>query len=76
MQTQITFCDCFMKMILNFFSDEPNLPLIPKVRPSPSTKKLFLRLSAWNEKLLSTPKIITFLNLNLLVRFLGQASKS
>ena len=49
----------------NFFSGEPKLPLIPNVGPSPSTKKLFLRFSAWNDDLLSTPKIITFLGKSL-----------
>ena len=106
-----------LKLILNFFSVDPKLPLIPQVGPSPSTKKLFLQLSAWEDGLLSTTKIATFLakslsksheprlsnvipyplyihfylsllftilvapnkqflNLKLLVGFLGQASKS
>ena len=34
-----------LKLILNGFSGEPKLPLIPKVGPSPNIKKLFLRLS-------------------------------
>ena len=31
------------------------------VGPSPSTKKLFLQLSVWDDKLSPTPNIITFL---------------
>ena len=44
MQTQTTFCVCFTKINAKVFSGEPNLQLIPKVGPSPGTKKLFLRL--------------------------------
>ena len=33
-----------LKLVLNFFSGAPKLPLIPKVSPSPNIKKLFLRL--------------------------------
>ena len=47
--------------ILDFFSPEPKLPLIPKVGPSPSTKKLLLKVTARDDELFSTPKIITFL---------------
>ena len=36
----------FLKGILHFSSGEPKLPLIQKVGPSPSTIKLFLRLTA------------------------------
>ena len=50
-----------MKIILNFFTGEPKFPLIPKVGPKPKIKKLFLGLSTCDDKLLSTPKIITFL---------------
>ena len=55
-----------VKWILNSFSGQPKLPLIPKVGPSPNIKKLFLRLSEWDNELLSTPKIITFLAVSLL----------
>ena len=37
------------------------LPLISSVGSSYNTKKLFLQLSAWDDELLSTPKITTFL---------------
>ena len=50
-----------LKLILTFFSGGPKLPLIPKVVPSPRTKKLFLRLSESDNEPISTPKIITFL---------------
>ena len=50
-----------VKFILNFFSGEPNIPLIPKVGPLSSIKKLFLRSSTYDDELLSTPKIIIFL---------------
>ena len=37
------FVFTLLKLILNnFFRGEPNLPLISKVGPSPSKKKLFL----------------------------------
>ena len=55
-----------LKLILDVFSGEPKLQLIPKVGPSPSTKKLFLRLSARYGELLSTSKIIKFLTVTLL----------
>ena len=42
MQTQTKFCFALVKLILNFFSGDPRLPLIPKVGPSPNIKKLFL----------------------------------
>ena len=48
------------KLILIFFSGEPKLPLIPKVGPSPSTKNY-----SCDCQLLSTPKIITFLEVPL-----------
>ena len=35
-----------LKLILNLLSPEPKLSLKPKVGPSPSTEKLFLRLLA------------------------------
>ena len=40
-----------VKLILNFFSGAPKLPLIPKVRPSPNIKKLSLRLSECDDEL-------------------------
>ena len=46
-----------VKLILNFFSGDPKLPLIPQVRPSPNTKKLFLWLSEWDDELLSHQKL-------------------
>ena len=54
-----------LKLILNFFSDEPKRPLTPKGGPTPSTKKIFLQLSPWDDELLSTPKIITFVAVSL-----------
>ena len=36
------------------------LPLILSVGPSSCTKRLFVRLSVWDDELLSKPKIITF----------------
>ena len=50
-----------VKLKLNFFSGDPKLPLILLVRHSPAIKKSFLWLSEWDDELLSTPKIITFL---------------
>ena len=50
-----------VKLILNFFSGAPKFTLRSKVSPSPNTKKSFLRLSAWDDELLWTPKIIKFL---------------
>ena len=35
--------------------------IISEVGPSPNIKKLFLRLLEWDDELLSTPKIATFL---------------
>ena len=43
----------------------PYLPLIPKVVPSPKIKKSFLRLSVWDDELLSAPDIMTFLPVSL-----------
>ena len=60
-QTRTTFCVCFVKLILNFFSDDPKPLLIPQVGPPPNIKKLFLRLSEWDDELLSTLKNKTFL---------------
>ena len=47
--------------MLDVYSGEPNFPLIPNAGLSPNIKKVFLRLSEWDDELLSTPKIITFL---------------
>ena len=70
MQTQTKFCKqnfvfSLVKIILNFFSGEPKVPLIPKVGPLPNTKKLLLRLSAGDGELLSTPNMITFVAISL-----------
>ena len=54
-----------VKLILSFFSCEPKLPLIPKLNLHLILKKLFFRLSLWDDELLSTPKIITFLLITL-----------
>ena len=59
-QTQ-TFVLALLKLTLKFFSGELKTPSIPKVGPSASTENLFSRLSAWDDELLSTPKIIAFL---------------
>ena len=45
MYTQAKFRVCYTKINTKLFSGAPKLPLIPKVSPSPKTKKLFLRLS-------------------------------
>ena len=42
-----------LKLILNIFSVEQKLPLIPNVGPSPSSKKLFFQLPAGDCELLS-----------------------
>ena len=55
-----------LKLILNFFCGEPKLPLNRKVGPSTRTIKLFLGFSAWDDELLSTPKVVTFLKVSLL----------
>ena len=47
--------------MLNLFSGEAKLSLIPKVWPSLNINKSFLQLSEWDDELLATPKIITFL---------------
>ena len=65
MQSQTKFCVCFSKINTKFFSDESNFPLLPKVEYSPNIKKLFLRLSEWDDELLPTPKTITFLAVSL-----------
>ena len=61
MQTQIKFCVHFTKIDIKRFSDDSNLPLILRVGPSPNIEKLFLWFSEWDDELLSTPKMITFL---------------
>ena len=58
-KTQARFCTWFTEINPNFFPSEPKFRLILKV--GPSTKKLFLQLSAWNDELLSTPKTVAFL---------------
>ena len=45
------FVFALLKLILNFFSGKPKLPLMPNVGPSPNIKKLFLRLSVNYKKL-------------------------
>ena len=57
MQTQIKFCVHFIKR----FSDDSNLPLIVRFGPSPDIEKLFLWFPEWDDELLSTPKMRTFL---------------
>ena len=47
--------------LINFFSAEPKLPLIPKGGPKPNIKKLFLQLTTCDDEQLSTPKIINSL---------------
>ena len=60
-QTQAKFVFALLKLMLNFFSGKPKLPLMPKSRgPSTSTKKVFSRFSVWDDELLSTPKVATF----------------
>ena len=50
------------QLILNFFYDDPELPLIPKVGLSPIIKRLFLKFpESDDDELLSTTKIITVL---------------
>ena len=45
-QTQAKFVFALLKLMLNFFSGKPKLPLMPKSRgPSTSTKKVFSRFS-------------------------------
>ena len=62
MQIQAKFCVWFTKFNTKLFT---KLPLIPKVGTSLSTKRLFLQLSACDDELLLTPKIITFLAVSL-----------
>ena len=61
-----SFVFALVKLILNFYSGETKLPLIPKVWFSPNIKNLVLRLSEWDDELLSTPKTITYLAVSLL----------
>ena len=56
------FVFVLVKLILKFFYGGPKLSLIPKVYHSPNIKTLFLRLSARDDELLSTPKTIKFLS--------------
>ena len=60
-QNKAKFCLSLLKLILNFFSAAPVLPLVSSVDLSPNTKKVFLRLSVWDDELLSTLKLMTFL---------------
>ena len=46
-----------VNLIVNFFSGERKLSLISKVGPKPNIKKLFLRLSACDDALLSHQKL-------------------
>ena len=61
MQTQTKRFLWFNKINIYFSSGALKLLLIPKVYPLPKVKKSFLKLSKWNNELLSTPYIITFL---------------
>ena len=54
-----------LKLTLKCSSSAPMLPLISSVGPSPNTKKLFFQLSVWDNELISTPKIMTFLTMPL-----------
>ena len=56
-----SFVFALLKLMLIFFSSAPVLSLMLRVRPSPITKKLFFRLSVWDNELLSTPKTTIFL---------------
>ena len=60
-QTQTKFSVFFIRINPNYFSGDPKLPSIPKSGPSLNIETLFLQLSEWDNELLSTPKIITFL---------------
>ena len=55
------FVFALLKLIAYVFSAAPVLPLIASVGPSPNTRKLLLLLSVWDDEVLSTPKITTFL---------------
>ena len=67
MYTQAKFGVFFtIEIILNIPSSKPKLPLISKVESSPRTRKILLWLSAWDGKLLSTPKTIIFIAVPLL----------
>ena len=59
MQNLAKLCLCFTKN--NTKSAATVLSLMPSVGTSPINKKLFLWLSVWDDKVLSTPKIATFL---------------
>ena len=60
MQTNTKFVFTLVKLLLNFFSGKKNFPLIPKGGSSANIKKLFLRLSARDDEVLSTQNIIIF----------------
>ena len=53
------FVFVLLKLILDYLSGAPKLPLTQNVSPPPGNKKLFLRLSAGDDELLS--KIVRFL---------------
>ena len=65
MPRQAKLSVCFNKININFFCGHAKLPLSPKLGLSPNVKRIFLRLSEWDDELLSTSKIITFLALPL-----------
>ena len=56
-----SFVFALLKLTKTFFSAKPKFLFIPKVGSSPSTKKFFLQMSARDDQLLSTPKLIRFL---------------
>ena len=49
-----------MTIIKIAMQTQVKFPSIPKLSSSPKTKIIFLRLSLWDDELLSTPKVITF----------------
>ena len=57
----MSFVFALVNPILSFFSAVPTLSLISSVGLLPNTKKLFFWLSLWDDQVLSTPKIETFL---------------
>ena len=59
MKTQAKFCLCFTKINTKSVLCFTNVQVISSVCPSANTYNLFLWLSVWNDKLLSTPKLTT-----------------
>ena len=58
----VLFVFALLRLILICFSAEPKKSLLPCVGPSPDSKKIFFFwLLVWDDKLLSTQKITTFL---------------